>query len=107
MTHTVIILPEAKDDLVNIYQYVAEHDSTNRADTLLTELEERCASLCSFPERGHVVPEMKRVYVESYREIHYKPYRIVFQITSENVYVHAVLDGRRELQHLLERRMLR
>ncbi|MDD5673208.1 MAG: type II toxin-antitoxin system RelE/ParE family toxin [Chitinivibrionales bacterium] len=107
MKYTVFILPEAKEDLFEIYRYVAEHDSIARAEALLDGLEEKCVSLCNHPERGHGVPELKRVYVESFREIHYKPYRIIFQISPKNVYVHAVLDGRRELQDLLERRMLR
>lgn len=107
MKSSVIVLPEARDDLIDIYQYVAEHDSLGHADALLDELEEKCMSLCIYPQRGHPVPELKRIYVESFREIHHKPYRIVFQISNEIVYIHAVLDGRRELQDLLERRIIR
>jgi len=107
MKHAVVILPEAKEDLIDIYLYLAKHDSTARANMLLDGLEEKCASLCNNPERGHAAPELKRVHVESFREIHYKPYRIVFQISNEKVFVHAILDGRRELQELLERRVIR
>jgi toxin ParE1/3/4 len=107
MKQTVVILPDAKEDLVDIYVYVAEHGSIIRADALLNGLEEKFASLSNNPQRGHTVSELKRVHVESFREIHYKPYRIVFQISEEKVYVHAVLDGRRELQEFLERRILR
>ena len=107
MKHAVVILPEAKEDIIDIYLYCAEHDSIARANTLLDGLEEKCDSLCGNPELGHAVSELKRVSVESFREIHYKPYRIVFQISNEKVYVHAILDGRRELQELLERRIIR
>lgn len=107
MKFHIIILPEARDDLIDIYQYVAEHDSMGHADLLLDVLEEKCSSLCLHPQRGHPVPELKRIHVESYREIHHKPYRIIFQILSEIVYIHAVLDGRRDLQDLLERRIIR
>jgi toxin ParE1/3/4 len=105
MTCQVIVLPEAKEDLVELYLYVARHDSVPRADALLSKLEETCASLSDNPERGHVVPELKRVFVEGFREIHYKPYRVIYQTFGETIYVHAVLDGRRELQEFLERRM--
>jgi toxin ParE1/3/4 len=107
MSSTVIVLPEANDDLVELFLYISEHDSTGRAETLLLRLEEKCADLENNPQRGHVVPELKRVYIESYKEIHFKPYRIIYQIVSNKVYVHAVLDGRRELNDLLERRVLR
>ena len=68
MRRTVVILPEAKEDLIDIYLYAAEHESAVRADALLDGLEEKCASLRSFPMRGHTVPELKRIHVESYRE---------------------------------------
>jgi toxin ParE1/3/4 len=107
MKYKVVILPEAKEDLIEIFLYVAEHDSPTRADALLDALEEKSTSLYENPQRGHIVPELKRVHVDGFREIHCKPFRIVFQISDKNVYVHAVLDGRRELQELLERRILR
>jgi toxin ParE1/3/4 len=107
MKYLVQVLPEAKQDLLDIYRYVAEHDSVIRADALLDALEEKCAQLNENPQRGHQVPELKRVYVGGFREVHYKPFRIVFQVAEKNVYVHAVLDGRRDLQDFLESRVLR
>jgi len=107
VTCTVIVLPEAKDDLLDTYLYVAEHDSISRADALLEKLEHTCYSLNLNPERGHAVPELKRVHVEGFREIHFKPYRIIFQKVVDTVYIHAVLDGIRELQEVLEGRVLR
>jgi toxin ParE1/3/4 len=106
MKYRVVILPEAKEDLINVYLYVAGHDSVSRADALIDALEEKCESLSENPARGHVVAELKRVHVEGFREVHYKQFRIVFQISEKNVYVHAVLDGRRELQEILERRII-
>ena len=60
-----------------------------------------------FPIRGHLPPELERIGVLDYKEIHYKPYRIIYQIIESTVYVHCVLDGRRDLQQLLEERLLR
>jgi toxin ParE1/3/4 len=106
MTFQVIVLPEAKGDLVEIHLYVARRDSVLHADMLLEKLEEKFVSLHLNPECGHAVPELRRVFVEGFREIHYKPYRIIFQVFGETIYIHAVLDGRRELQEILERRLL-
>jgi toxin ParE1/3/4 len=106
MKYKVVVLPEAKEDVLDIYFYIAKHDSILRAETLVSNLEEKFLSLIENPERGHAVPESKCVHVEGFREIHYKPYRIIFQIIAEIVFVHAVLDGRRELQEIIERRIL-
>ena len=42
-----------------------------------------------------------------YREVHFKPYRIIYEIVGRKVFIHCVLDGRRAVQELLERRLLR
>jgi toxin ParE1/3/4 len=106
MTGKAIFLPEAKKDMTDLYLYVARHDSITHADGLFLKIKEACSSLANNPERGHVVPELKKVFVEGFREIHFKPYRIIFQTVCDDVYIHAVLDGRRELQELLEKRLL-
>lgn len=103
----VIVLPEAQDDIVDIYFYVARYDSVGKADVLVNKLEEKCTSLQYHPDRGHRVPELQKVYIEGFKEIHFKPYRIIYQISSETVFIHAIIDGRRDLHELLERRLLR
>ncbi len=107
MPFEVLVLPEGEDDLVDIYNYVAVHDSAGLAEKLLDTLEIKIISLNSAPERGHCVPELSRIHATGFREIHFKPYRIIYQIVGNTVFVHAVLDGRRELRVLLERRLLR
>ena len=107
MKYQVHIIADAEDDLYEIFQYVANNDSLSRAEKLLDKLEETCLSLAELPKRGHVPPELKRVAVSDYLEIHYKPYRIIYQVSSNRVYVHCVLDGRRDLEELLRYRLLR
>ncbi|MFQ5709291.1 MAG: type II toxin-antitoxin system RelE/ParE family toxin [bacterium] len=107
MKYQVQIIKEAEDDLFEIYQFVAKNDSISRAEKLLDKLEETCLSLSELPNRGHVPPELERVAVYDYLEIHYKPYRIIYQVISRRVFIHCVLDGRRELGELLQRRLLR
>jgi hypothetical protein len=38
---------------------------------------------------------------------HLKVYRIIYQIVGLDVFVHAVLDGRRDIQELLYQRLIR
>ena len=106
MRYRVYIITDAEDDLLPIFCYVA-HDSPAKADKLLSKLEDACLRLADFPNRGHVPPELERVAVLDYLEIHYKPYRIIYQISSNKVFIHCVLDGRRDLQELLRNRLLR
>lgn len=107
MNFKVLIVSDAEKDILGIYNYVVENDSFENAEYLLNKLEETCLSLKKFSHRKHIPPELERVGVYSYKEIHFKPYRIIYEVTESTVYIHCVLDGRRSLQELLEKRLLR
>jgi len=107
VTYQVIIIQDAEDDLFEIYRYIFEHDSEQSANYVLNSLEELCNSLDQMPQRGHVPPELSRISVSNYLEVHFKPYRVIYEIEEKKVFIHCVLDGRRDLQQLLERRLLR
>ena len=107
MNYNVHLILDAENDLFHIYKYVATNDSVDKAKKLLSKLEERCHSLKTFPDRGHVLPELERIGLKTYKEIHFKPYRIIYSISTKDVFIHCVLDGRRDLMSLLEERLLR
>lgn len=105
--YRVNVIQEAEDDLLDIWSYIASNDLAAKADHVLTQLEALCESLATIPFRGHVCPELESIGITSYREVHFKPYRVIYEITGKVVYIHAVLDGRRDLPSLLERRFTR
>ncbi len=107
MKYQVFLIQDAEDDLFDIYRYILEHDSKESADYVFNKIEELCFSLDELPMRGHFPPELERISVTNYKEIHFKPYRIIYEVEQKKVFVHCILDGRRELRDLLERRLLR
>ena len=64
-------------------------------------------SLETLPQRGHCPPELERIGMMEYREVFFKPYRVIYRIAGREVRVYAVLDGRRDLPDLLQERILR
>ncbi|MDO9028449.1 MAG: type II toxin-antitoxin system RelE/ParE family toxin [Candidatus Roizmanbacteria bacterium] len=107
MKYTVRLVADAESDLLDIYRYVALNDSVEKADRLLDNLEQTVKKLETMPMRGHHPPELEHIGVLEYREIFFKPYRIIYQAVKSAVYVYCVLDGRRDLQDLLQQRLLR
>ena len=105
--HDVRIDIDADDDLFEIYRYVALNDSIEQADRLFEALKRTCYSLRTLPLRGHIPPELQGVGVSQFREIRFKPYRIFYSIDRTTVTIHCVLDGRRDMQTLLQERLLR
>ncbi len=107
MKFEVFLTVDAEKDIFEIYNYIALHDSVEKADYLFEKLQETCLSLENYPDRGHFPPELERINVRDYSEIHFKPYRIIYQVRNKQVFIHCVLDGRRNLQDLLQERLLR
>jgi toxin ParE1/3/4 len=105
--YKVIIDPQAKTDLKEIFVYVLVNDSLESANKLLNRIEETCFKLEMYPERGHIPPELRQTGIKNYLEIHYKPYRIIYEIEDKLVYIHSVIDGRRNIQEILSNRILR
>ena len=97
----------AEQDLIDIYRYVAIHDSVEKAAYVLEQLETPCSSLAERPMRDLIPPELNRVGVTNYREVHCKPYRVIYEVIGQDAFVNCVLDGRRDMQSLLERRLVR
>ncbi|MDE0061198.1 MAG: type II toxin-antitoxin system RelE/ParE family toxin [Gammaproteobacteria bacterium] len=94
----------AQSDLHEIAQFIAA-ESLDNALAVIDRLERRCSTLERLPERGRIVPELKAVDILIYRELIVKPWRIVYRRDANQVYVMAVLDGRRSLSGLLLERL--
>ncbi len=107
MKFSVHLIEDAEDDLFDICRYVAEEDSPKKAEKLINGIEEICSNLEELPERGHLPPELERIGIFSYREVHFKPYRIIYQIMDKDIFIHCILDGRRDMEEILQHRMLR
>lgn len=107
MNFRVLLADDAERDVEDIYRYIASNDAVANADRVLAALEDTCARLYEMPERGNVPKELAGLGITDYRETHYKPYRIIYRIMGRNVVIYCVVDGRRDMQTLLERRLLR
>jgi toxin ParE1/3/4 len=107
MKYKVNIIKSAEDDLFEIYKYIYFNDCEENADKVYAKLAEKISSLQEFPNRGHIPSELKLLGVEDFLEIYYKPFRIIYQIINNTVFVHCVLDGRRDIQNLLQERLIR
>lgn len=107
MKYKVLIDPQAKKDLIEIFIFVVRNDNLASANKLLDAIEKTCYKLEKLPERGHIPIELRPTGIKRYLEIHYKPYRIIYEIENDLVYIHSILDGRRSIQEILSERLLR
>ena len=106
-SYKVRITEEAEKDLVDLFDYIARKDIVENAYYVLDSLEELILSLEKNPQRGHIPPELDVRGINDYKEVHFKPYRVIYEIIGSIVVILGCFDGRRDMQSLLERRILR
>jgi len=73
---------------------------------VLDELMVVVENLIVYPERGSYPKELSAVGIQEYRQTFFKPYRVIYRITGQAVYIVLIADDRRDMQSLLMRRLL-
>ena len=76
MAFEVRLLPEAEEDVFEIYLYVAEHGSAERADAYDRRIRSSCRKLADFPNRGRprdpLEPALRSISFERRATIYYR-----------------------------------
>ncbi|MEA1917115.1 MAG: type II toxin-antitoxin system RelE/ParE family toxin [Campylobacterota bacterium] len=96
----------AKDDLLNIVSYIKK-DSPNIANDTYLKIRAKAKSSNFFPLKGRVVPELQKEGITLYREVITSPWRIIYKIGNDTVYIMAILDSRQNLEELLLQKLLK
>lgn len=107
MSYQVLFAEDAEQDVEDLYRFLTGRDGVQTAERILSEIEEACLGLEDFPERGNVPKELVGLGITEYRELHHKPWRMIYRVMGENVIIYCIADGRRDMQSFLERRLLR
>lgn len=96
----------AEDDLEAIFDHLAENVSIKVATELLAGLLNKVESLERFSLRGNVPKELDSLGIREFRQVLMNPYRLIYRVVADKVFVMVIADGRRDMQALLERRLL-
>jgi len=106
MNYPVRMTSAALRDLEEICLWIAEHDSPEKAGYVLDRLEEAAARIALMPRRGAHLDELPRGMEAEFRQVFFKPYRVIYEVQPREAVIHVIADGRRNLQSLLLRRLL-
>lgn len=106
MAFTVYLTDDAVRDLDELHEYIRNHDTPEKADWVLGQIEQAFSGLLEFPERGVYPQELSSFGIREYREVFFRPYRIIYRVLGLQVFVLLIADGRRDMRTLLERRLL-
>ncbi len=96
----------AQEDLKAIIEYFFAHSPSAAKDNL-GKIKTRVSALYSLPQRGRIVPELKEHGILQYRELIVPPWRVIYRISEQSVYVLSVIDSRRNVEDILLQRLVR
>jgi addiction module RelE/StbE family toxin len=105
-TYKVKWTSNAKEDLLSIVDYI-KRDSVSAAREVYGQIKEKAQSSNFFPLRGRVVPELLKEGITIYRELIVEPWRIMYKIENDTVYIMAIFDSRQNVEELLLQKLLR
>ena len=97
----------AAQDLDDIVSWILDHQSTQHAESFVDMVDASVQQLSQQPESGRVIPELERQNITRYREVVLPPWRLFYTIADDRVLIHAVIDGRRNIEDILLRRNIR
>lgn len=106
MPYQVLLTAGAERDLESIYDHIAEFDSKASANHVLDKLLKAADGIATFPERGAYPRELLALGIKEYRQVFFKPYRLIYRIIDTRVLIYLIADSRRDMQSLLARRLL-
>jgi toxin ParE1/3/4 len=107
MTFKIIILESAEHDLKELRSYIVKNFSQETWQTTFERIKEAIRNLKTFPYAGSIPEEFEKINLSQYRQVISGMNRIIYEVRQDSVYIHLIVDTRRDLKALLIRRLLR
>jgi toxin ParE1/3/4 len=90
MPYSIIFSPEAEEQLIGLYKYVAKAASSETAKEFTDDIVNHCEGLKDFPQRGTLREDIR----PGLRITHFKKHTIIaFAIMNEKVVILAIYYG--------------
>lgn len=107
MAIKIVILESAEQDLKLLRLYILKHFSIEVWRSSYTNIKQVIHNLKAFPEAGAMPDELEKLNLTQYRQVLSGMNRIIYELRQETIYIHMIVDSRRDLSGLLARRLLR
>ena len=107
MNMKVVILESAEHDLKELRGYIIKNFSFETWQNIYAKLKEGIRNLKAFPQAGSVADELEKLNLSQYRQVLSGMNRIIYEVRQDTIYIHIIVDARRDMTSLLTRRLLR
>lgn len=107
MSYKVVILESAEHDLKELKAYIVTNFSLATWLNTYNHIKEVIRNLKTFPHAGSIPEEIRKLNLSQYQQVLSGKNRIIYEVWKDTVYIHIIVDARRDLKALLTRRLLR
>jgi toxin ParE1/3/4 len=104
-SYNVLWSETAQNDLISIIEYISR-DNPLQARKIFGEIRKKAESLSAFPVRAQIVPELQDQGITLYRELIIGPWRMMYRVSEDSVYVLSVLDSHQNVEDILLNRLI-
>jgi len=101
------ILPTARIGIDELRSYIVRTFGWDTWRQTSAQIQETITQIRQYPGSGHVPAELEGFVDDSFQQVLSGKNRIIYQVRDDTVYIHLVVDTRRDLQALLQRIVLR
>lgn len=103
----VVVLASAEQDLKELRAYIVKNFSRSTWKKTYAKLKESMRNLAMFPYLGAVPEELEAVDLNQYRQILSGMNRVIYEVRQDTVFIHVIVDSRRDMMSFLMVRLLR
>lgn len=107
MNYKVVILDSAEQDLKEIRDYIIKNFSLHTWQDTYSKIKTSIHTLKNFPHSGKIPDELNKLNLSQYRQVISDINRIIYEVRQEIIFIHIIVDTRRDISSLLTRRLLR
>ena len=104
--HNIYWTRIAAIDLEEIIRYISINNPKT-AKIILSKIRKSVTPLYDHPLCGRVVPELEYEGIHLYRELILNPWRIIYRVSKDSIYILAVIDSRKNIEDILLNRLMR
>ncbi|TCF96372.1 plasmid stabilization protein [Paraburkholderia strydomiana] len=101
------ILPTARIGIDEVRSYVVRTFGWETWRQTSAQLQETIRHIRQFPASGHAPVELEGLFEDGFLQVISGKNRIIYRVRDDIVFVHLVVDVRRDLPSLLQRVVLR
>ncbi|AQV97518.1 type II toxin-antitoxin system RelE/ParE family toxin [Cupriavidus necator] len=100
------LLESGKAELKRVRRYVMDAFGIAVWEDSYAQIQAAITPIREFPECGHIVDELSGLTANRFREVRCGKNRIIYEVRDDAIYVHLIIDQRRDLTALLQKIIL-